>query len=196
MFKKISEYAKNNNVQYRTVWNWVKAGKIPYKRLPSGTLLVDDSHQENESINRVILYARVSSSENKDNLEKQLDRLRDFASAKGYSIVKECKEVGSGLNDKRKILSSILKDDDSWDIILVEHKDRLARFGVSFLEILLNNQEKRIEIINTVEENSREDIMQDFVSIITSFTAQLYGLRRSKRKTEKLIEDLENDTSK
>jgi predicted site-specific integrase-resolvase len=141
--------------------------------------------------NKVVLYGRVSSSENKSNLESQLERLRNYASAKGYEIVKEVKEVGSGLNDKRPQLEKILKSDD-WDIILVEHKDRFSRFGTNYILLLLEKLGKKLESINNVIED-KDDLMQDFVSIITSFSARLYGLRRSKRKTEQIIEDLKND---
>jgi putative resolvase len=114
--------------------------------------------------------------------------LRDYASAKGYKIEKEIKEIGSGLNDKRIQLESILKK-DNWSKIIVEHKYRLARFGLNYLNVLLEKQGKSIEVINEVQEG-KEDLMQDFVSIITSFTARLYGLRRSKRKTEQIIKGL------
>lgn len=189
MKKKISTYAKDHDLSYKTVWRMVKRGDLPYEILPSGTILILDDINPKKG---VVLYARVSSSENKANLDSQMSRLRDYSSAKGYNVVKECKEIGSGLNDKRKQLTDVLKRDD-WSVIIVEHKDRLCRFGINYIEILLNNQGKSIEIINNVEENSKEDLMQDFVSIITSFTARLYGLRRSKRKTEQIIKNLEDN---
>jgi len=184
---KLNEYAKLNSLTYRTAYNHWKAGYITGKQLKSGTIVIlDESLKLIE--NNVILYARVSSSENKDNLESQLNRLRDYANAKGYIIKKEIKEIGSGLNDKRQQLENILKSND-WNILIVEHKDRLARFGTNYLNILLEKDNKKIEIINNTEEKN-DDLMQDFVSIITSFTARLYGLRRSKRKTEKIIKEL------
>ncbi|XEY22951.1 IS607 family transposase [Candidatus Uabimicrobium helgolandensis] len=142
----------------------------------------------------VIIYARVSSSENKKNLESQCNRLRDYASARGYQIAKEVKEIGSGLNDKRAKLKKILESDD-WEILIVEHKDRLARFGLNYIEILLAKENKKIEVINKTS-GDKEDLMQDFVSIITSFCARLYGLRRNKRRTEKIIKELEEEMSK
>jgi putative resolvase len=184
---KLSDYAKRNSIGYLTAYNHWKKGYLKGKQLPSGTIVVfDDQVSENFG---VVLYARVSSSENKDNLESQLKRLRDYASAKGYKIEKEIKEIGSGLNDKRQQLESILKRDD-WSKIIVEHRDRLARFGLNYLNVLLEKQGKSIEVINEVQEG-KDDLMQDFVSIITSFTARLYGLRRSKRKTEQIIKGLQ-----
>lgn len=186
---KLSDYAKKIGVSYRTAHNHWKKGLIKGHQLATGTIIVAlDVEKSYASVSKVVLYARVSSSENKGNLESQLERLRNYASAKGYEIVKEVKEIGSGLNDKRPQLEKILGSDD-WDIILVEHKDRFSRFGTNYIILLLEKFGKRLEIINNVIED-KDDSMQDFVSIITSFCARLYGLRRSKRKTAQIIEDL------
>lgn len=72
---------------------------------------------------------------------------------------------------------------------MVEHKDRLTRFGFNYIEKLLNKNDIKIEVVNQVEEGN-EDIIQDFVSVITSFCARIYGKRRSKRKTEELIQEM------
>jgi predicted site-specific integrase-resolvase len=106
-------------------------------------------------------------------------------------VDKVVKEIGSGLNDNRKKLEKILLD-STLNRIVVEHKDRFSRFGLNSIKLLLNLQDREIVIVNEVL-NDRDDLMQDFVSIITSFTARLYGLRRSKRKTEKMIKELENN---
>ena len=82
--------------------------------------------------------------------------------------------------------------DESVKLIVVEHKDRLARFGLNYIERLLDLQGRKIEVINE-QSNDRDDLMQDFVSIITSFCARLYGLRRNKRRTEKIIEQLSKE---
>ncbi len=179
---KLSDYAKNKGISYLTAYRHWNKGYITGEQLPSGTIIVHEPTESKVKNNDtlVVLYARVSSSENKDNLDSQLMRLRNYSSAKGYKIVQEIKEIGSGLNDKRPKLENLLKSDD-WNLLLVEHKDRLARFGINYITILLEKLDKRIEIINH-SDNDKDDLMQDFVSIITSFTARLYGLRRSKRK--------------
>jgi predicted site-specific integrase-resolvase len=82
-----------------------------------------------------------------------------------------------------------LLNDQDVTLIVVEHKDRLTRFGYNYIEQLLKMQNRKIEIINLAE-NSKEDLIQDFVSIVTSFCARLYGQRRSKRKTERIIAEL------
>ena len=190
---KLSEYARCNNISYRTAHRHWKQGLIQGKQLASGTIVVNEEISQILETTDVlaVLYARVSNGENKANLETQLDRLRSFANAKGYTIVKEIKEIGSGLNDKRPQLERILQS-GGWNVLLVEDKDRLARFGLNYLQILLEREGRKVEIINNVLD-SRDDLMQDFVSIITSFTARLYGLRRSKRKTEAIIKELETE---
>jgi predicted site-specific integrase-resolvase len=120
-----------------------------------------------------------------------MERLKSYAYAKGYTVAREVKEVGSGLNDKRQKLEKVLLSDD-WSIIVVEHKDRISRFGFNYISLLLQKSGKRVEVINETG-SEKEDLMSDFISIITSFTARLYGQRRSKRKTEKIIEELNSE---
>lgn len=185
---KLSDYAKMNGVTRQTAYKWWRDGKLDGIQLDTGTILIN---QENDmEVKGVVLYSRVSSSQNKDNLEAQLKRLKDYAAAKGYKTAYEIKEIGSGLNDKRKQLKNILEKND-WDIIIVEHKDRLTRFGFNYIETLLNKNNQKIEVINNTTDET--DLLDDLTSIITSFCARIYGQRRSKRKTEKIIEELNNN---
>ena len=188
--KKLREYAEEHNITYRTAYNHMKRGLIDGAyQLETGTVVIPDYSQV-EKPDYVIIYARVSSTENKKNLDEQARRLMDFCSAHGW-IVKECvKEIGSGVNDSRKKLVKILKECRATRIV-VEHKDRLTRFGFNYLKTLCKRLDCEIVVINETT-TIQEDIMQDFVSIITSFCAKIYGQRRSKRRTEKLIEELKH----
>jgi len=190
---KLSEYAKKSGINYFTAYRHFYKGYLDGKKLPTGTILIKDIETEDISLikkeDKVAIYARVSSAENKNNLNKQVERMILYANAKGYKVDKIVKEIGSGLNDKRKKLEELLLD-DSITLIIVEHKDRLVRFGLNYISILLNKLDKKIEIVNGATDE-REDLMQDFIAIITSFCARLYGQRRNKRKTEKLIKELE-----
>jgi predicted site-specific integrase-resolvase len=192
---KLSDYAKRAGVSYQTAWRWWKNGDLQGYQQPSGTIIVevkDESPAIDEAI--ACIYARVSSGENRDNLDRPAERLIQYATARGYRIYKVVKEVGSGLNDNRKQLTRILPD-KNYNILLVEPRDRLARFGTNYLQILLEELGKKLEIVNNAEKD-RDDLMQDFVSIIVSFTARLYGQRRAKRKTEKIIADLQTTGDK
>jgi predicted site-specific integrase-resolvase len=189
---KLSDWAKKQGIHYKTAWNMYKKGLLKNaSQLPTGTIIINEEKENNEIPVKVAVYARVSSNENKDNLNRQVERLLLYSNAKGYKVDKVVKEIGSGLNDKRPKLENLLLDRNI-AIIVVEHKDRLSRFGLNYIEKLLEMQKRKIEIINN-SETDKDDLMQDFVSIITSFTALLYGLRRSKRKTEKLILELEKE---
>lgn len=147
-------------------------------------------------LQKVVVYARVSAAENKRNLESQVSRLQDYCAVKGWPVAQVVKEIGSGVNDSRPKLLKLLTD-PALTIIVVEHKDRLTRFGFNYIDQLLAMQGRRVEVINQAE-NGKEDLMQDFVRIVTSFCARLYGHRHSKGKTERIIAELrdeENDAA-
>ena len=184
---KLSQYAKKLGICYRTAWNQFNNNLIPgaYK-LPTGTIIVPDNIIENNNQKYgVILYARTSSSQNKKLLDEQAKRLELYAISKGYKIKQIIKEFGSGLNDSRKQLTKILKE-NQYDKIIVEHKDRLTRFGFNLINLLTDN---RIEVINESKEKD-EDLTQDLISIIHCFSARLYGLRRSKRLKLEIQKDI------
>ena len=193
---KLSTYAKKLGIHYQTAWNLFNAGQIKGYKLPTGTIIITEEENVkpfNDNKIKAVLYARVSSHEQKDDLQRQSERLSLYASAKGYIAYKNIQEIGSGLNDNREKLKNILnKELNNFDVLLVEHKDRLTRFGFNYIELLLNDNNIQIEIINPILDD-KEDLIQDFVSIITSFCARIYGQRRNKRKTEKLIRELSNE---
>lgn len=153
---KISQYARKYNVTVRTVWNWISEGKLTVEKTKTGRNLIieDEDKQINDA---VAIYARVSSSENKDNLMRQKERLENYCAAKGYKVLRVVEEVGSGLNDNRKKLESLLLD-ESIKKIVVEHADRFSRFGMNYIEKLLKLQGREVEIINE-QSNDRDDLM-------------------------------------
>lgn len=185
---KLSTWAKQNSYTYRGAFNVYKRGGIPgaYKS-PSGAILVDIEESEPIRAEHTIVYARVSSSENKSNLEAQADRVCQFCSARGWVVNEVIKECASGLNDRRPKLQKILKDRKATRLV-VEHKDRLTRFGFEYLRTLFTGE---IVVINEIVEDEK-DLMQDFVSLVTSFCARLYGQRRNRRRTEQLIKELKD----
>lgn len=180
---KLSQWAKKRGLSYRTAWNLFKSGNLPGERLPTGTILVRDIEEQPRLVTAV--YVRVSSSQNKGNLAAQAARVSSFCSAKGWTVGKVVTECASGLNDSRPKLAALLKD-PAVGRIVVEHKDRLTRFGFAYLTLLYPGE---IVVINEVVE-SEEDLMQDFVSLVTSFCARLYGRRRSRRKTILILDKL------
>ena len=109
---KLIDYAKHLGISYKTAWRWWKSGKLPHpaRQTATGMVIVDFNPAPIEvaSQDRAAIYARVSSSENRSNLEGQAERLMQYATAKGYRTVRVVKEVGSGLNDNRKKLDILL----------------------------------------------------------------------------------------
>jgi predicted site-specific integrase-resolvase len=101
------------------------------------------------------------------------------------------KEIASGVNESRPKLLALLKDHQTTQIV-VEHKDRLTRFGFRYLETLLALQGRTIEVVN-VAEIDQADLIADLVAIVYSFTARLYGQRRAKRKTERIVRELQTE---
>ena len=191
---KLSEYAAKVGIKYQTAWKHYRQGLIPGAyQLATGTIIIpDDVLQKPSKIGvDAAVYARVSSSENRDNLETQAERMTQFATARGYKVIRVVKEVGSGINDGRKQFLSLLSDENV-DVIVVEHRDRATRFGLAYIQTLLAALGRRIEVANEAE-NDRAELMQDLIAIITSLTARYYGRRRAKRKTEKLIEELRSN---
>jgi putative resolvase len=190
---KLTDWAKKQGVCYKSAWNYFRENKIPGAyRLQSGAIIVPNEKEGKEDF--VVTYARVSSSENKDNLERQSQRLIDFCNAKGLQTHLNIKEVGSGLNDNRKKLDSVLAGGLP-TILVVEHKDRLCRFGFRYIEIICKHIGCELMVVNNVA-SEKEDLIQDFVSVITSFCARIYGQRRGKRKTELLIKELASEKDK
>jgi putative resolvase len=189
-FIKLSEWAKKHDYTYRGAFGLFQSGKLTgAKKLNSGAIVVEEELSKNIRPEYVIVYARVSSSENKNNLNSQAERVSQFCNAKGWIVNEIVKECASGLNDNRPKLLKILKETKATKLV-VEHKDRLTRFGFNYIKSLYKDCE--IVVINEATDD-KEDLMSDFISIVTSYCARIYGNRRSKRKTEKLIKELSND---
>ena len=134
------------------------------------------------------MYTRVSSAENKSNLDSQAERLVAYCTVRGYQISKVVKEIGSGVNDNRPKFLALLAD-PSIGRIVIEHQDRGTRFGFRYIETLLKASGREIEVVNQAE-NSTEDLLADLTSILYAFCTRLYGPRRAKRKTEKMVQEL------
>lgn len=176
---KLSEYAAKHGIQYRAAWNRFNAGKIPgaYKD-ELGRIIIPDT--EAVKLKDAAVYARVSDpSKRKTQLPAQQRRVEDWAQLNGYHVVRTVAEVGSGVNDTRRKLTALLKD-DSWGTLIVEHKDRLTRFGFNWFKLFIHAQGRELVVINETS-SDRADLIADFVAIIYSFSARLYGQRRSKR---------------
>lgn len=190
---KLSTWAKQNDMRYLAAWKMVKNGLLPIETLPTGQIrvIVDDKPKVEE---KVAIYCRVSNSQQASTtLQSQCERLKNFCAAKGYKVSKIVMETGSGLNDSRKQWLDLLAD-TSITKIVVEHKDKFSRFGFNAFQTLLKAQGREIEVVNEADDD-KQDLIDDFVFIITSYCSRIYGSKKSKGKTEKIIQELNSETN-
>jgi predicted site-specific integrase-resolvase len=148
---------------------------------------------ENSSQEKVFIYSRVSTKKQADagNLERQTDRLVKYCKDNNYEVVQIFSDTASGLNENRRKLNQMLNRLDEVSKIIIEYPDRLARFGYKYIE--LHCKSKGVEIVVTEKseaQSSHEELTTDLLSIITSFSARLYGSRGGKRVSDKLKKEL------
>jgi putative resolvase len=174
---KLTEWAREQGVSYRTALNWFHAGTLPVpaRQLPTGTILVDPPVN---AAGTAVAYCRVSSADQRADLERQAGRVAEECGTRGITLAATVTEIGSGLNGNRVKLRKLLAD-PAVTVIVVEHRDRLARFGVEHLEAALSATGRRIVVLNPAE--VKDDLVRDMVEVLTSMCARLYG-RRSARK--------------
>jgi putative resolvase len=180
---KLSNWARQQGISYITAWRWFRAGKLPVPAhpLPTGTILVEAPHPEGITV----LYARVSSADQKEDPERQVQRLQAFAQEQGWTEVKAVIEIGSGLNGKRKKLLRILRDPQVIRIV-VEHRDRLARFGFDWLEAAMAASGRHVGVIE--EGEATDDLAQDVLEILTSACGRLDGRRSARNRARRALE--------
>jgi len=148
----------------------------------TGTIIVEAEERKPE---RVVIYARVSSADQKGDLERQVARLKEFASSRGLVVSDIITEIGSGLNGKRQKFIKLLKDPKVGTII-VEHRDRAMRFGFEYIEASLAASGRQIIVADETE--FKDDLVQDMSDVLTSFCARLYRKRSAKNKAKKALE--------
>src|SRR6266567_1512410 len=179
---RLSHYAKKMGVSYRTAFRWWKAGKLDAYQLDTGTIIVREPVSSEPATN-VALYARVSSADQKEDLERQMQRLKDYAAAKSYRVTRMVSELASGLNESRPKFLKLLTD-ASIGVIVVEHRDCATRFGLTYIEQLMQMQGRRLEVI--FPSDTDKYLVDDFIAVITSMASHIYGRRTSKRHAEKI----------
>jgi putative resolvase len=177
---KLKEWAHGQGISYRTALNWFHAGTLPVpaRQLPTGTILVESPVSQP---GRAVAYCRVSSADQRDDLERQAGRVAEECGRRGITLAATVTEVGSGLNGNRVKLRKLLTD-PAVSTIVVEHRDRLARFGVEHLEAALAATGRRLVVLNTDE--VKDDLVRDMVEVLTSMCARLYGRRSARRRAE------------
>ena len=181
----LSEWAEQVGISKFTAYRWYREGILPVPAKKVGRLILVDVPQASKvAASRVVLYARVSSHDQRADLDRQVARLTEWATSQGMAVGEVVTEVGSAMNGRRKKLARILADPTATTIV-VEHRDRLARFGVEHLESALSAQGRRVVVADPSEMD--DDLMRDMTEVLTSFCARLYGRRGARNRAEKAL---------
>jgi len=199
--------ARRLGISVRTLYRWEEAGRLKaVMRLPTGPRRFSSREidalargRAAASAPRCVIYARVSSEKQAElgNLQRQKDRLVPAATARHYAIAAVVAERASGLNEKRRGLQRLfrLAAAGEIDLVLVEFKDRLARFGFAYLVEAFAAHGVRVEVLDgSVATDAAQELVTDMLAIVTCFAARLYG-SRSQRFRRKVIEAAREATS-
>ena len=180
----LAEWAESQGIAKVTAYRWFHQGKLPVPaRKIGGLILVDQP--ETKVVGQSVVYARVSSSDQRSDLDRQVARVTEWATAQGISVDRVVTEVGSALNGRRRKFLAILRD-PGVDRIIVEHRDRFARFAAEYVEAALAAQGRELLVVDSAEVD--DDLVRDVTEILTCFCARLYGKRSATNRTKRVIE--------
>ncbi|HDJ51567.1 MAG TPA: IS607 family transposase [Thermoprotei archaeon] len=192
------EVCKRLGIHFVTLKRWIYSGKIRAVKTPTGRWMIPKSEVERiiggkAEVKEVrsVIYARVSSSDQKSDLERQIQYLTQYCSAKGYRVIDVLSDVASGLKTNRKGLMKLFNYvvNKQVDVVVVTYKDRLTRFGFEYLEYFFKQHGVRIEVVYGKEpKDAYQELVEDLLAIVTSFAGKLYGMRSHRKK--KLVEGL------
>jgi predicted site-specific integrase-resolvase len=186
----LKEWARQQGVHPVTAYRWFREGKLPVPARRAGRLILVDVAPAGTGPGTVAVYARVSSADQRADLDRQVARVTAWAAAEGLAVGRVVTEVGSALNGKRRKFLALLRD-DSVAIIVVEHRDRFARFGAEYVEAALSAQGRRLLVVDPAETD--DDLVRDVTEILTSLCARLYGRRAAADRARRAVETLTGD---
>ena len=184
----LTEWARAQGIAPRTAYRWFREGTLPVpaERVGPRTILVNiDANTSQTVTGGVGLYARVSSHDQKPDLERQTARLSEWAAKAGHTVVRVESEIASGMNGGRSKAKRLLADPKVTTVV-VEHKDRLGRMNVELIEAALSATGRRLVVLDEGEVD--DDLVQDIADVLTSFCARLYGRRSAKNRAKKALE--------
>lgn len=187
----LADWAESVGVNRHTAYRWFREGTLPVPAERVGRLiLVKTAASASAAAAGVVLYARVSSHDRRSDLDRQVARLTAWATERDLGVRQVVCEVGSGLNGKRPKLRRILSDPDA-RVIVVEHRDRLARFGVEHLEAALSAQGRRIVVADPGE--TTDDLVCDMIEVLTGMCARLYGRRGARNRAMRAVTEAKRE---
>lgn len=199
----ITQFAKLINYSVKTLQRWDREGILKpdtrtktNRRLYSHNQLLEFNNSGTTPTKRKnIIYCRVSSSNQRLDMNSQRDYLVDFTRNAGISIDEIYSDIGSGMNFKRKNFLRLLNEVQNNEIesVTIAHKDRLCRFGYDLIESIFDKYNVKINLINDERLSPEQELCQDLTSIVHVFSSRLYGLRKYKNKIKEMCEEEENE---
>ena len=191
---KPQEFAEMVGVSVKTLQRWDNEGKLKAFRTPSNRRYYTHNQYveymgktvQDKDCRKTIIYTRVSTSNQKDDLKNQVEFLKQYANAKGIIVDEIFEDVGSGLNYNRKKWNKLIEHcmENKIDSIMVTHKDRFIRFGYEWFERFLGKYDVKIIVVNNETLSPNEELVQDIISILHVFSCKIYGMRKYKKKIE------------
>ena len=190
---KPKDFAELLNISVKTLQRWDRDKILVAKRTPTDRRYYTyDQYLEFKGVSndsntkKKIIYTRVSTNNQKDDLKNQVKFLLDFANAKGIIIDEVIEDIGSGLNYNRKKWNKLIEHcmENKIDSIMVTHKDRFIRFGYEWFERFLGKYDVKIIVVNNETLSPNEELVQDIISILHVFSCKIYGMRKYKKKIE------------
>jgi len=186
----LKEWARQQGVHPVTAYRWFREGKLPVPARRAGRLILVDPGQPPVAPGTAAVYARVSSADQRADLDRQVARVTAWAAGEGLAVSRVVTEAGSALNGKRRKFLALLRDPDV-SVIVVEHRDRFARFGAEYVEAALSAQGRRLLVADP--SGIDDDLVRDVTEILTSLCARLYGRRAAANRARRAVEAVTGD---
>ena len=190
-------------ITQQTLYNWTKEGKIKFHKISDHLNIYDDNsvyaligNKQNKRNRRIISYSRVSTQNQKEQLKEQTQRIYDSCISRGIKLDEQLEDIKSGMSEDRpsfqKLIQMVVKNEV--ELVVIENKDRLIRFGYSTIESIFKYFGTKIMVLNDTIENKtyEQELTEDLISIIHYFTMKSYSHRRKLNKLRKDIE-IENN---
>lgn len=191
---KPKDFAELLGVSVKTLQRWDREDILKAKRTPTDRRYYTyDQYLEFKGISnittdrKIVIYTRVSTNGQKDDLKNQVEFLLNFTSSKGMIVDETIEDIGSGLNYNRKKWNKLIEEcmENKIDTIIITHKDRFIRFGYDWFERFLGKFNVKIIVVNNELLSPQEELVQDIISILHVFSYRIYGLRKYKKKIER-----------
>jgi putative resolvase len=182
----LTEWARAQGVHPQTAYRWFREGTLPVPavRVNQRTVLVSPDVCLGSAPAAFGLYARVSSDDQKSDLDRQVARLTGWAAEAGGTVVRVETEVGSGMNGSRAKVRRLLADPRVMTVV-VEHRDRLGRMNTELVESALAAHGRRLVVLDDGEVD--DDLVRDMVEVLTSLCARRYGRRSARNRALKAV---------